>query len=82
MGIVPLFSTFKQTNSDVSAEGPDRRVRPTARDSEPFTLSLEEWIEVIIVGLKTMAVQGLLSFHHLENLEHRLWQHLQQQQQQ
>ena len=81
MGIVPLFSKFKQTNSDVSAVSvKDRRVRPTARDSEPFTLSLEEWIEVIILGLKTMVVQGLLSFHHLENLEHHLWQHLQQQQ--
>ena len=79
MAIVPLFSTFKQTNSDVSAVSfKDRRVRPTVRDSEPFTLSLEEWIEVIILGLKTMVVQGLLSFHHLENLEHRLWQHLQQ----
>ena len=80
MGIVPLFFTFKKTNSDVSAVSvKDRWVRPTARDSEPFTLSLEEWIEVIILGLKTMVVQGLLSFHHLENLEHRLCQHLQQQ---
>ena len=81
MGIVPLFFTFKQTISDVSAVSvKDRRVRPTARDSEPFTHSLEEWIEVIILGLKTMVVHGLLSFYHLENLEHRLWHHFQWQQ--
>ena len=81
MGIVPLFSTLKRTISDVSAFSvKDRWVRPTARDSEPFTHSLEEWIEVLILGLKPMMAQGLLSFHHLENLEHRLWQHLQQQQ--
>ena len=78
---MPLFSTFKHTKSEDSvASVRDRRVRPIARGSEPLTLSLEEWIEVTIFGLKMIVVQGLLSFHHFENLGHRLWQHLQQQQ--
>jgi len=43
-------------------------------------LSLEEWIELTILGLITIVVQGLWSFHHFENLGHRLRQHLIQQQ--
>ena len=63
-----LFA-FKQTNSEISAVSVmDRLVRPIAREFEPLTLSLEEWIEVTIFGLKIMVVQGLLSFHHLESL--------------
>ena len=70
----------KQTNSEVSAVSVmDRLVRPIAREFEPLTLSLAEWIEVTIFGLKIMVVQGL-SFHHLESLGHSFWQHLQQQQ--
>ena len=51
-----------------------------ALDPEHLTLSLDEWTELIIFGLNTMVVQGLLSFHHFENFGHRLQQHLQQQQ--
>jgi hypothetical protein len=36
-------------------------------------------MEVTIFGLTIIVVQGL-SFHHFENLGHRLWQHLEQQQ--
>jgi hypothetical protein len=43
-------------------------------------LSLEEWMELTILGLKTMVMQGLLSFHHFSILGHLLRQHLQQQQ--
>ena len=74
----PLLSAFKPTNSEVSASSVnDRRVRPLAQDSEPLTLSLEEWIEVTIFVSKIIVVQGL-SFHHFENLVHRLRQHLEQ----
>jgi hypothetical protein len=45
-----------------------------------FKLSFEECIEFTIFGLKTNVVHGLLSFHHLENSEQSLRQHLQQQQ--
>ena len=75
-----LFA-FRLTNSEVSAVSVmDRLVRPIAREFEPLTHSLEEWIEVTIFGLKIMVVQGLLSFHNLESLEHSFWQNLQQQQ--
>ena len=55
-----------------------RRVQPLAPESEPLSLSLNEWIEVTIFGLKTKVVQGLLSLHHFENLGHSLRQHLEQ----
>jgi hypothetical protein len=42
-------------------------------------LSLDEWIELKILGLTTIMVQGLWSFHHFENLGHRLQQYLMQQ---
>ena len=51
-----------------------------ALDSEHLTLSFDELIEVTIFGLKTIVVEGLLSFHHFENFGHRLRQHLKQQQ--
>jgi hypothetical protein len=37
-------------------------------------------MELTIFGLTTIMVQGLLSFHHFENLGHRLRQHFEQQQ--
>jgi hypothetical protein len=49
-----------------------------ALDPEHLKLSLDEWIELIL-GLTTVMVQGLLSFHHFENLGHRLQQHFEQQ---
>jgi hypothetical protein len=80
VGIALLLSVFKQTNLEVfEASVRDRRLRPLARDSEPLTFSPEEWIEVTILGLNIIVVQGLLSFHHFENLKHRLQQHLKQQ---
>jgi len=42
-------------------------------------LSLEGWTELTILGLITIVVQGLWSFHHFENLGHRLQQYLIQQ---
>jgi hypothetical protein len=45
-----------------------------------FKPSLEEWTEFIILGLITIVVQGLLSFHHLQKFGNLLGQHLQQQQ--
>jgi hypothetical protein len=47
---------------------------------EHLRLSLKELIEFTILGFTTTVVQGLWSFHHLENLGHRLQQHLAQQQ--
>ena len=47
---------------------------------EYLKLSLDEWIDFTILGLTTIMVQGLLSFHHFENLGHRLQQHFEQQQ--
>jgi hypothetical protein len=80
MGIALLLSAFKQTNSALPAVSVrDRRVLALALDSEHLTLSLDEWIEVTIFGLKIIVVQGLLSFHHFENLGHRLRQYLKQQ---
>jgi hypothetical protein len=52
-----------------------------ALDPEHLKLSLEEWIELTILGLTTIMVQGLLSFHHFENLGQRLQQYFEQQQQ-
>ena len=43
-------------------------------------LSLEECTEFIILGLITIVVHGLLSFHHLEKFGNLLLQHLQHQQ--
>jgi hypothetical protein len=45
-----------------------------------FELSLDECIEFTILGLKTIVVRGLLSFHHLEKLGQSSRQRLQQQQ--
>jgi hypothetical protein len=47
-----------------------------------FKLSLEVFIEFTILGLNTMAVHGLLPFHHFERSGKFSRQHLQQQQQQ
>jgi len=44
--------------------------------------SLDECTEFIILGLITIVVHGLLSFHHLEKFGNFLLQHLQQQQKQ
>ena len=64
-----ILFAFKQNNSEVSAVSVmDRLVRPIAREFQPLTLSLAEWIEVTIFGWKIMVVQGLLYFHHLESL--------------
>ena len=51
-----------------------------ARALGNLKLSLDEFIEFIILGFITMVVQGLLSFHHLEKFGNLLLQHLQQQQ--
>ena len=45
-----------------------------------FKLSLEECIEFTILGLNTIVVHGLFSFHHLEKFGQHLRQRLQQQQ--
>jgi hypothetical protein len=45
-------------------------------------LSLDECTEFIIVGLISIMVHGLLSFHHFEKFGNLLLQHLQQHQQQ
>ena len=80
VGIALLLSVFKKINLEVfAASVRDRRFRPLAQDSESLTFSTEEWIEVKILGLYIIVVQGLLSFHHFENLKHRLQQHLKQQ---
>jgi hypothetical protein len=44
-----------------------------------FKLSLDEWSEFMILGLMTIGMPGLLSFHHLEKFGNLLLQHLQQQ---
>jgi hypothetical protein len=44
-----------------------------ALDPKHLKLSLDEWTELTIFGLTTIVVQGLLSFHHFENLGHRIW---------
>ena len=79
VGIALLASAFKQTSSAASAASViERLVLTLALDSEHLTLSFER-IEVTIFGLKTIVLQGL-SFHHFENLGHRLRQHFKQQQ--
>ena len=48
-----ILFAFKQNNSEVSAVSVmDRLVRPIAREFEPLTLSLAEWIEVTIFGFE------------------------------
>jgi len=68
---VLLLSVFNPTTLEVTAASVrDRRDRPLTRDSESLTISPGERIEVTILGLTIMVVQGLLSFHHFDNLKH------------
>ena len=48
-----------------------------ALDPEHLTLSLDE---LTVFDFETIVVQGLSSFHHFENLGHRLRQLFEQQQ--
>jgi len=78
-----LTFVFKETNSVTSTASLNEcRVLLLALDPEYLELALDEWIELTIFRLTTFIVQELLSFHHFENLEHRLRQHFEQQQQQ
>ena len=77
-----LTFVFKETSSVVSRGSLNEcLVLLLALDPEYLKLSLDKWIELTVFGLTTIIVQGLLSFHHFENLGHRLWQHFEQQQQ-
>jgi hypothetical protein len=72
---------FKDTNSVVStASVKGFLVLTLARGPEYFKLSVDEWMEFTILGLTTIMLRLLLSFHYFENLGHRLRQHFEQQQ--
>jgi hypothetical protein len=80
-GAVFLTLVFNETNVVASTASVNEcLVLLLALDAEHLKLSLDEWIELTIFGLTTIMVQGLLSFHHFENLGHRFRQHLEQQQ--
>jgi len=76
-GTVALTLVFKETSSVASTAPVSDCLTFFVVDCEHLTLSLDEFT---ILGLKIIVVQGLLSFHHFENLGHRLWQDLEQQQ--
>jgi hypothetical protein len=80
-GNVCLTFVFKETSSVAStASVKECLVLLLALDPEHLKLSLDECIEFTIFGLTTIMMQGVLSFHHLENFGHRLRQHREQQQ--
>jgi len=80
-GNICLFVGLNSTNSVASVGSPSEILPFTlALAVWCFKLSLDECIEFTILGLKTIVVHGLLSFHHLEKFGQSLRWHLQQQQ--
>jgi hypothetical protein len=75
--LVDDFSNISSVSSNASCEG---LLKLSALMLGILKLSLDECTEFIILGLITMVVHAVLSFHHLKTFGHLFLQHLQQQQ--